>query len=452
MRRSVSAMLGLLACWCQACHSQAGGTWTKTSSAHFDYSARPGDSICPTALSEAERHYTWAHAYLGVDSTDRVSYYKYQDAADFAANSPCSELLGPNASGCASAGVARAYVPLHEHELMHAYTLSHWRMPRMLNEGLAVAASCPFDLPPPATTARWQDLAGMDALSPQQAFSLYYPAGQFVAALLRQSGADALGRLVAAYPFADPASQLPGVFSDVTGLDLDSFWNQVVQAGPNAAPCEPTWQCALPLDPGGGTWTDECSPYLTLPTSSADGLHLTASGSSFTTVACGSGIRDGLVLPVPATGISSEHWVMGGGADVAARPSPLGLAGSNASGTLAADTLSAPWATAACGGGAVVPLAADHAVYLHVLAGAGPLYVSVEAPDAGTSFAVATAATGTVTLDLCASCDAGALAACHSIDAGASASVTLQGAMVLRIGLVLPSARGAWLPIGFSPG
>jgi hypothetical protein len=449
-------VLGLLA-GVAGCPSSPTFEGIEQSSAHFDYWKRADDLSCADVLSEAERHYAWAHAYLGLPESERVTYYKYRDDQDFAANSPCNELLGTSSAGCASAGLARSYAALDTHELSHAYTQSHWSMPRLINEGLAVSSSCPVDLSTPAGGVTWQDLVAMDTLSAQAAFGLYYPAGQFIAAFLRRpDGAAQLGQLVAAYAPGAGADPFAAAFMQVTGMDVGTFWAAVTAAGPDAPPCLGAWQCTVPLQPGDNAWTDACSPFLVMSTSgaggtsAAGGLHVTATGDSFTTIDCTSGVRDPLVFEVAPQGATTEHWVMPGAHDVATRPSTLAGAGASAAGTLRADALPQPWATPTCGGGTAVPLAADHAVYLDFAPGAGPVYVNIAAPSTATAFQVATALTGRGTLAVCASCSASP-ATCQTVDPVAGATVTLQGPAVLQVSGVLTNLTDGWLPMGFSP-
>ena len=145
-------MVGLSASWGAGCTSRTPAEgWVEASSAHFDLMTRRNSPTCPEFFDEAERHYAWAHSHLGLDTSDRVTYFKYRDLSDLIENETCAdEDLSPPDSGCAKAGLVEAYAPINEHELLHAYTLSHWQMPRFIEEGIAVAGSCPVYLSPPA--------------------------------------------------------------------------------------------------------------------------------------------------------------------------------------------------------------------------------------------------------------------------------------------------------------
>jgi hypothetical protein len=446
-------VVGVAASWGAGCSSRTPiEGWVEASSASFDVLTRSNSPTCPEFFAEAERHYAWAHSHLGLTTSDRVTYFKYRDLSDLLANATCEEEdLSPPDSGCATAGSVQAFEPINEHELMHAYTLSHWQMPRFIEEGIAVAATCPVYLSPPSGAVTWQTLVGMDALPPAQALALYSSAGQFVAALLRQEGGPAaLAALVAAYPFADPTTELPGVFAATTGQDLDTFWNTTQQAGPSAPACESAWQCALPLDPGGSAWTDDCSPYLVVPTSAAIGLHVTATGNSFTTIGCGTGVRDDISFPVTPGGTPSDNWIMPGAHDLAARPEGSSEAGEGQNANLTAELLQTPWATPTCGAGVTVPLPADRLTYLDFSASTAPLYVTLAAPDMATSFSFGTYSTGNLEAAICSSC-AAEPSDCQPLDFDNGNPVILQGTVVLQISSVTTSIDGGWATFNFIP-
>jgi hypothetical protein len=65
--------------------------------AHFDYLTRASDdSICRDLAGPLEDHFAALQAYLGFDwpTRQKVTYHKFADGADFAANNQC-----PTASG-----------------------------------------------------------------------------------------------------------------------------------------------------------------------------------------------------------------------------------------------------------------------------------------------------------------------------------------------------------------
>ena len=294
-------------------------------------------------------------------------------------------------------------------------------------------------------------LVGMDALPPAQALDLDADAGQFVAALLHQPGGPAaLAALVAAYPFANPTAELPSVFAAATGQDLDAFWSATQRAGLNAPACESSWQCTLPLGPSGGTWTDDCSPYLVVPTSAAAGLHVTATGNGFGTIVCDTGVRDNVYFSVTPEGVPSDTWMMPGPHDLAARPEGSSDTGEGQNANLTAEILATPWATPTCGAGTTVPLSADRLTYLYFTASAAPLFVTLAAPATATSFSFGTYDLGSLSVAICPSC-AATSSDCQPLDFSNGTPLVLDGTVVLRVDSVTTTIDGGWASLSFLP-
>ncbi|MDB4979608.1 MAG: hypothetical protein JWM82_360 [Myxococcales bacterium] len=103
-------------------------------SAHFRYHARADTVLDPTLLDRLEAHRTEFDVTYGVQS-GIVDYYRFSDFADLVTNSGCPV-------PCTDGRSVRAFVPLHEHEVVHAFMGDVGEPALVLQEGIAQHAAC----------------------------------------------------------------------------------------------------------------------------------------------------------------------------------------------------------------------------------------------------------------------------------------------------------------------
>jgi hypothetical protein len=202
-------------------------------SEHVRYFSRAADdTVCPALLDEIEAHAQVIGDALGIERP-LVTYYKYADSADFAANGDC----GPGASACARNATVDSTASFDRHELIHAYLGPYGLPPRLFMEGAAVALSCQRY---PRPTGSWRDALTADRFSPQ----LYGAGGWLAGYLMRMFRKTWFVNLYGALQINATADEIEQVFKDIYKMSLDDVWTAAITG--KQAPTICPWECTRP--------------------------------------------------------------------------------------------------------------------------------------------------------------------------------------------------------------
>jgi hypothetical protein len=210
-------------------------------------------------LSLLDEHALKIGGRIGVDPSEsvRLVYYKFRDEADFSAN---AEQCSSGLEACAFRDAVYSSRSLHAHELVHAYVFVGWggTSVGLLNEGVAVALSCePFftllpgqrprdALRPVLSPLDWRALIYLNG----KFTTGYSAAGFFVAHLAGQYGWSRIAELHRRVPPGTTVADFEREFARVFPTSVDQAWAEALDT-PDAAPCQPDWQCtATELDEG----------------------------------------------------------------------------------------------------------------------------------------------------------------------------------------------------------
>jgi hypothetical protein len=197
------------------------------------YFSRAGDdSVCPAIVDQLEEHGAVIADALRIQRSV-VSYYKFADPDDFAANAEC----GSGAAACAPNATVRSPADFDRHELIHAYLSPYGRPPWLIAEGAAVALSCQHY---PRPTGSWRDGYGADHAS----LSLYGAGGWLVGYLLRMFRSTWFVELYGRVQINATADQFAAVFKDIYGTELDAVWAGAI--GEAQIPVHCPWECSRP--------------------------------------------------------------------------------------------------------------------------------------------------------------------------------------------------------------
>jgi hypothetical protein len=228
------------------------GNWTST---HFDYRTRQSDATtCPDVLETLENHFSELQNYLGFSWTAaaRVSYYKFQDQADFRSHGTCP----PDAGGCAVDTSVETPNALDEHELVHAYLYPTGFPPWVLVEGVAVALSCTsagYTKP----TLTWDQLATIPS-GTVDPFTVYDAGAWLVGYLLNVFGGPQFLSLYASLPHAASASEMDAAFQSIYNQSLANIWATVLSDDQPRNNC--VWECSRPPIALDGSTVDTLGP------------------------------------------------------------------------------------------------------------------------------------------------------------------------------------------------
>jgi hypothetical protein len=153
-------------------------------SAHFRYHARADTVLDPTIMDRLEAHRTEFDATYDVEG-GIVDYYRYRDYADLVASSGC-------AVPCTDGRSVLAFVPLHEHELVHAFMADVGQPALVLEEGLAQYAACiQPQLAQPVDPAAWAAAVSAGGFGSYHSNASLYDFGQRLVAWMRAQGPPA---------------------------------------------------------------------------------------------------------------------------------------------------------------------------------------------------------------------------------------------------------------------
>lgn len=241
-RTLVAATLLLTACGNTSPNADfpSGQTW---SSAHFEYHTRTTEAdACPDVPNVLEEHFMTLQAYLGFawPAGSKVTYYKFTDAADFAAHGHCPA----DAGGCAPGTSVESTQALDTHELVHAYLAPTGAPPWVLVEGVAVALSCTgHNYKNQKPTLSWDQLASVQsgAVDPVTAYS----AGAWlVGYLLAVHGGGPFLEVYESLPRSPSSSEMDAAFTRVYGQSLADIWAAALAEDQPRNTC--AWQCSRP--------------------------------------------------------------------------------------------------------------------------------------------------------------------------------------------------------------
>jgi hypothetical protein len=237
--------------------------------AHFDYYARAtDDTICPDLAGPLEDHFATLQSYFGFDwpAGRKVTYYKFADMADFAANDDCPAEAG----GCTNSySDVESINGLDVHELVHAYLFATGYPPQVLVEGVAVALSCTATVNSYFTekpTDTWDQLAGA-MFSTQDPVTVYRDGSWLVGYLLDVYGPQPFMTLYTSLEAGVDATTMDAAFQKIYGQSLADIWAAVLADSQPRNVC--IWQCSRPpialdgsaLDTTGVCGTDSEQPF-----------------------------------------------------------------------------------------------------------------------------------------------------------------------------------------------
>jgi hypothetical protein len=216
------------------------GPWVTSHSAHVTVHARPDDEFaCPTQVDEVEADLEaiWDYFELPTSERSSVEWYRFRDAADWAAKSSgvCSD---DEASGCERGGVLFAPLAEFEHELVHAALSGMGSPPPLFSEGVAVALTCsPREGELAAVSADgWAEL--LDTSTNQYGAEL-------VVRLLQEYGPTRFRELYAALARDATPDVVATRFEQIYGVSLDDVW-ETTRSDPNRRYCTPWLACQSP--------------------------------------------------------------------------------------------------------------------------------------------------------------------------------------------------------------
>jgi hypothetical protein len=91
----------------------------------FEYHTQVQEPLCPTLLAWLDRHAEVIGGKIGLalDPDDPYRYYKFRDAAAFAADSAGCP---PENGACALGDAVYSSTPFHAHEQAHDYVFRAW--------------------------------------------------------------------------------------------------------------------------------------------------------------------------------------------------------------------------------------------------------------------------------------------------------------------------------------
>ena len=437
--------------------SWPGPSW---SSDHFVFHARPDDaSVDAGVLAYLEANGDLvARGVLGLAPTQwgPIQYFKYRDDADFAAgNPPCGGK--PDTQGCCvyfSDGRIEIHSPLavDPHELVHAYAKSLGVPPTFLVEGLAVSLSCDpspeevlggldgcprYNFAQTTWTQCYQQFYPVANAGPEQ----YFAAGMITTWLVDHASMSGLLAVYKALPADASADDFAAAVLQATGIAMDDAW-QAMGAAPARRACADVPACTA-LDPTSNT-LDRSRAVSPVPSSgvvvkwtavsalgappavracSASGGVSTDMAWPILELAANVGPASALFLPgntgyVLTSGQREAGWDGGPAAptDYAAADVPPGSLGATCSG--------------------LQPIAVDDSsVRIQIWPTQAPLVFAVDlkmsqnttgSVNVGPAGDLSNMTATDFTVDVCSSCDSGALTGCTELTAASYFSGNLQ--------------------------
>lgn len=245
------------------------------------YHARADDAFaCAEALPSIVRHRSGFAELFGIPHVARtpLDYFKYRDGADYQRNAGC-----PSTSAGCFDGSVHSPLPLHHHELLHAWVRSGIDVyTRILSEGLATALSCSPLAKDSSTAALTLDMS--DPYGPG-----YEHAGRLVTQALREGSVD---DLLFALAWADTAGRdeaaVREALSRTYGSTPEELYDRALEE--RAPPCFALGRCAsaAPLELGVARFEGTCEgpPARLLSSEAGPALELRVTGDPLDVLAC----------------------------------------------------------------------------------------------------------------------------------------------------------------------
>ncbi len=419
-----------------------GVTWRRDGLA---YHARSDDPFaCVEALPPIARHRSGFAEFFGMPHVagTRLEYFKYRDNVDYQRNAGCP----PTSAGCFDGNV-HSPLPLHHHELLHAWVRSGIDVyTRILSEGLATALSCSPLAKDSSTAALTLDMSDPDGPG-------YEHAGRLVTQALREGSVD---DLLFALAWADTAGRdeaaVREAFSRTYGSTLEELYDRALAE--RAPPCFALGRCAsaAPLELGVARFEGTCEgpPARLLSSEAGPALGLRVTGDPLDVLACApsaapfalrhTGIGDaGASAPVELfTETPAEPHLLTATGQFAAFETLLQAR--------VADGLFSP----ICPDDAATVLDAGALARLVVPQRAARLYFSLEVEQAralGVRWSGHRETDPGAEVFRCAGCDGEQGAECVAIDAAAGAEVEVGDRLLLRIDSSAAAAPGLTLEL-----
>lgn len=242
MVRSAAA-LGLLLLGC------AGGdaSWeVRGESEHFRYLVRPGESRpCAGRVEALEAHLAREQALLGVTPPPApIAYHLYRDGQDLEASGRCP----PPYIGCTHEGPPvriDTTLPLHRHELIHAYVERQGGAHPLFAEGLAVVEGC-RTMPATAPAVAWREAFAV-AEDPSgdagrvSAGEVYQAAGFFVRGLIDRFGEALVLQHHRQAPRTGTPEEMAAELSAFFAISFEEAWFDAIgrtyPGGPSLCDC-----------------------------------------------------------------------------------------------------------------------------------------------------------------------------------------------------------------------
>jgi hypothetical protein len=199
---------------------------------------------CAESLSKIAAHRQASADFwqLPQVSETALKYYKYRDAADFLEHADC-----PRGAEACFDGSARSWLPVHYHELAHAWVRDGFDVyTRFASEGIATALSCtPFSRTP------LESVPVSAALGLDSSLNFHAAARLVMGLLARGSASDLIAWSERVDDAEDPGAEAASAALDLYGQSLDEIWRDANRE--MALPCFALGRCDAPALPMGKT-------------------------------------------------------------------------------------------------------------------------------------------------------------------------------------------------------
>jgi hypothetical protein len=414
----------------------------------FEYHDQAYEPLCPTLLARLDLHAQTIGSKVGLalDAHHPYRYFKFRDAAAFAANSGGCP---PDNGACALGDAIYSSTYFHAHEQAHDYAFRAWGgwSDGLINEGQAVAMSCnpfyqlePGQKPSDLVGKRdWRDLLNLHGDSNEG----YGAAGFFITHLAGRYGWQSVGRLYKSVPRGASAADVARAFAAVFPVSIDEAWAEA-QGSVGAAPCQRDWQCMATAMAVGDVARPDCDGEMhrRVEVGAPGGVVLSMVGDDarLRLLACADATAPSYVLEAGGGGQATTHWASLPPGSYTLFPGPL-----PASVTLQAN-FSGALVGGACASAPAVSLDGSGSTSVDLLAGSVDGWMRLG--GGGHSYDVYpynlfwSDVTTAGPLSICTDCTAGS---CVAIPYGQTTRVTIGDQSVVRFQGVLSSpSLGAW--------
>lgn len=202
---------GMILLIASAC-SQEPQTTLACESEHFRYHVQGTQPQCDRLTGWLE-HYALSLERLLGSPPQTIDYFLYRDTASL-------EDAGCDALGCARDSQVKTVMPVHAHELVHAFAHPVGNPPHMFSEGLASVLGCINDPPAPQLTSA-DNLITTNGFDNWDTGEAYSTAASFVRHLVDRYGYALFLELYARLPHDASRDQIARAFADTLPTTLD---------------------------------------------------------------------------------------------------------------------------------------------------------------------------------------------------------------------------------------